>query len=158
MFETAWSTRRSTRARPAATSSTARCRSSMRPCSETAKSIRSALRPPPSRTSCWERTRRSRIVATIATAIASSAAAAAPIAIQAAGELETLTRLGEREDGRVVGGVVRGVLLVLHRRHLDVDRDPGRELHGTDVLEDDLHHLVRVDLRDVELLHDRLRA
>ena len=49
--------RRSTRARPAATSSTARWRSSIRPCSETAKSTRS-LRPPPSSDRCASRTRR----------------------------------------------------------------------------------------------------
>ena len=54
LFVTLPSTRRSTRASPAATSSTAPWRSSIRPWSETAKSTRS-VRPPPTRVRCASR-------------------------------------------------------------------------------------------------------
>src|SRR5437763_4217117 len=125
VFETQPSTRRSTRARPAAISSTARWRSSIRPWRETAKSTRSSL-PPPSITCCELRTRLSWIHASSAATSASAATAAAAIAIAAVAELLTSrANLLQREDHRILGAVVRDRLLVrngldqhLHRRRL----------------------------------------
>src|SRR5580765_4927066 len=83
------STRRSTRDRPAATSSTVRRTSSMRACSETAKSTMSCLRPP-SKTRCAARARRSRTSVQIHAISPIAARAAAAIAIHPA--VEALTR------------------------------------------------------------------
>src|SRR5919109_3964405 len=90
VFETQSSTRRSTRDKPPAISSTARWRSSIRACSETAKSTRSSF-PPPSSTSCPCRTRRSLRHASTATANEPSATTAATTAIDAATLLESST-------------------------------------------------------------------
>ena len=99
------STRLSTRERPPATSSTARCRSSIRPCSETAKSTRSSL-PPPSSTRCAARTACSFRHASPATISASPATAQAAIAIHSA--VDRFTALAaEREDDLVLRRVVR---------------------------------------------------
>src|SRR5256884_7904055 len=121
VFASDSSTLRSTRARPAATSSTARWRSSIRACSETAKSTRSSL-PPPSITCCELRTRVSWSHASTAASSARAAAAAAAIAIAAVTELLTgrANLLRQREDHRILGGVVRDGFLVRNRLHLDL--------------------------------------
>src|SRR5919201_1047060 len=83
---------------PAAISSTARWRSSIRAWSETAKSTRSPL-PPPRRTAWPSRSRRTRVTTHTAASSASTAAAAAPIAIQAAVALEKSTSREPNRDG-----------------------------------------------------------
>ena len=104
------------------------------PASETAKSTRSAL-PPPSSTSCAERTRRTLSHATRQRDASDRIATrAAPAAIHPAVVLERSTappRLArEREDDGVLVAVVRGVRLAgdgLHR-HLHRRRRPERRL------------------------------
>src|SRR5436305_11941015 len=160
VFETQPSTRRSTRASPAAISSTARCRASIRPWRETAKSTRSSL-PPPSITCCELRTRLSWIHASSAAISASAATAAAAIAIAAVAELLTSrANLLQREDHRILGAVVREVVLVrdgvdlyLHRRRLRAE-EARIEL---DVAEGDRRLLLLVDEGDRLSLDDRLR-
>src|SRR5215210_4128579 len=147
MFVTEPSTRRSTRTRPAATSSTARWRSSIRPWSDTAKSTRSVF-PSPSNTAWPSRRRRTRESTQSTTSSASTATAAAPSAIQAAVALETLTALRDREDDRVVGGVVVGVRLARHRRHLDLDHGRPAEARRREVREVDRLRLARADEAD----------
>src|SRR6476619_7254646 len=127
------STRRSTRARAAATSSTARWRSSIRPWSETANSTTSCFASPPSSTSCARRIAESLENASQATTSATAATATATIAITVAASIS----LAQREDDRVLGRVVGGVLLLRHRRHVDFDRRPSRELHLAEVVEGD---------------------
>src|SRR5919197_317839 len=157
VFETDSSTRRSTRVSAAATSSTARWRSSIRPWSETAKSTRSPL-PPPRSTSWLARTRRSSRHARSAKAKASSAPPPAPIAIQPAVPLERLTLLRtEAENDRVRSGVVREGLLGRHRAdlHLDLRRRRERRLLGD--VEGDRLGRPDVDEADVPALDDRCR-
>src|SRR3954452_23342823 len=161
VFVTVPSTRRSTRARPAATSSTARWRSSIRACSETAKSTRSSL-PPPSITSWEVRTRLSWSQASRAASSARTAAAAAAIAIAAVAEvLTSRANLLQREDHRILGAVVREVVLVrdgvdlyLHRRRLRAE-EARIEL---DVAEGNRRLLLLVDEGDRLRLDDRLRS
>src|SRR5262245_7166064 len=128
-FETTPSTRRSTRAKPAAISSTAPWRSSIRPWSETAKSTRSDL-PPPSSTACAARTARSSRNAHAASATATTAAAAAPIAIQPAvsADMSTELTLTQGEDDRELGGVVLQPRLARHGQDV--------HLHGHALRED----------------------
>src|SRR6266436_6189882 len=121
VLETVVSTRRSTRERPAAISSTARCRSSIRPWRDTAKSTRSCF-PPPSRTSWDVRTARSFHQARPATSSAAPAAMQAPIAIHSAVESDTYFLASEGEDDLVVGRVVRRRLLARYRLDGDLDR------------------------------------
>jgi len=93
VFVTVPSIRRSTRASPAATSSTARCRSSTRPCSETAKSTRSRL-PPPRSDRCASRTRFTRTEAHTATPRPTTPSAAPAIATISASVAVTCTARG----------------------------------------------------------------
>src|SRR5919108_3607517 len=128
VFVTDSSTRRSTRTSPAAISSTARWRSSIRAWSETAKSTRSVRSSP--RSTAWPSRSRPTLAQTqSAASSATAAAAAAPIAIQAAVALDTLMPgssyeylAGDRKDDRVLGRVVVGDLLAGNRLHLDPDR------------------------------------
>src|SRR5262249_8510247 len=104
----------------------------MRAWSETANSTTSAFALPPSRTS-WER--RAAVTlenASTASTIAATATTTAPTAIQPATSIST-----EREDHRVGRGVVRRVLLLGNRGHVDLDRRLGRELHLPQVPEHD---------------------
>src|SRR3954463_9990579 len=158
-FATVPSTRLSTRASPAAISSTARWRSSIRPCSETAKSTRSSL-PPPSMTSWERRTRLSGRHARIAAASARTATAPAAIAIAAVVVVlmprATLLRR-QREDHRVLGGVVRRAGLVRHRGDLDRHLRRDAELGHLDVPERHRRLFLRIDERDRLVLDDRGR-
>src|ERR671930_2488106 len=149
--------RRSTRESAAAISFTAPCRSSIRPCRETAKSTRSDL-PPPSSTSCAARTRRTLSHAYSAVATATTATPQAPIAIQAAAELEiatgpTLLRQGEHD--RILRRVVRRARLAGHGLHVDLDRRRSSEFGLTEVLERDALRLAGVDQLDPFRLRDR---
>src|SRR5262249_29525836 len=151
---TAVSTRRSTRESPAAISSAARWRSSMRPWSETAKSTRSCL-PPPSRTSCAPRTARSFHHASTATSSASPATAHAAIAIHSAVETHALP---EREDDPELSRVVRRRHLAGHRLDVDLDRRrQPEEAVDVDVREGDRRRLAGIDDRDLLAYDDRLR-
>src|SRR3954467_5116495 len=155
-FEIVSSTRRSTRARPPAISSTARCRSSIRPRRETAKSTMSA-RPPASRSFCAARTRLTFTQAYSAAASAATATTAAPTAIAAATVAETCMSLTlpEREDDRVARRVVVGLGLARHRRDVDLERRLLRERHLAEVAEVDGLRLAGVDHLDRLRLHDR---
>src|SRR5579884_945267 len=157
VFATVVSTRRSTRARPAATSSTARWRSSTRPWSETAKSTRS--RRPPPRSVRWEsRTRFTRTEARNARPIPSAPMPTPTIATRSASVAVTCTRRGylaEREDDRVGRLVVREVRLARHRLHVDEHLLLLRELHLPEVRERHRLLLLRVDHRDRLRAHDR---
>src|SRR5439155_26159050 len=145
---------------PAATSSTAACRSSIRVCSETAKSTRSPFAPPSS-TFCDSRTRRSVCHASTANAPATPATAIAATAIASAIENAKSTRpglsLAEREDDLVRGRVVVDALLELDGLHVDLHGRPRRELHLAEVVEDHLLLLPGVDQVDLRHLDDRRR-
>src|SRR3954462_1742909 len=151
------SIRWSTRVSPAATSSTARWRSSIRPCSETAKSTRSSL-PPPSITSWERRTLLNCRHARIAAARARTAPAPAAIAIAAVVVVlmprATLLRR-QREDHRVLGGVVRRAGLVRHRGDLDRHLRRDAELGHLDAAERHRRLFLRVDERDRLVLDHR---
>src|SRR5437773_596966 len=137
MLRTDSSARRSTRTSPAATSSTARWRSSMRPCRETAKSTRSAF-PPPSSTAWSVLSRRTRSQIHAVSSSVKAATAAAPIAIHAAVAAEKLIggRLtADREDDRVVRRVVAGVGLARDRADLDLYLRRRREVRLREVAE-----------------------
>src|SRR6266508_2329324 len=97
---------------PAATSSTARWRSSMRACSDTANSTRSSLSRPISTFCAW-RTRRIWTKYAIARRRARKPAAAAPIATQPTAVVSEsgIQPLPQREDDLVFGGVVGRVAL-----------------------------------------------
>src|SRR5919108_1948950 len=152
------STRLSMRERPAATSSTARCRSSIRACSETAKSTRSSF-PRPMRPFCASRMRRTWTTKTMARSRAPTAAAAAPIAIQPAAVVnESGIRLPQREDERVFRGVVRGVRLASDRLDVDLQGRACPERGRPAKREDDRLRLIRVDDVDRLLGAVRLRA
>src|SRR5581483_1490565 len=152
--------RRSTRASPAATSSTARWRSSTRPCSETAKSTRSR-RPPPSSVRCASRTRRTRTTAHHASAAPATPTPTPTIATISASVAVTCTTarlaqpLAEREDDRVGALVVVDVHLALHRSDVDEQVLLLRELDRAQVGEGHRLLLTRVDHRDPQRPRDR---